>query len=192
MDTIAYSARGVGPGLGTDETTALSLISQLRRANCPVVIDADAINILAAHRAWLQQLPKDCILTPHPKEMERLLGAASHDSCELLNRASEMAARLQAYILLKGHYTALCLPSGQVIFNTTGNAGMATAGCGDVLTGVITGLLARGYQHQQACMLGMYLHGLAGDLAVRTKGMESLVASDIVDSLPAAFRYIED
>ena len=192
LDTIAYSAMGVGPGLGTDETTALSLISQLRRANCPVVIDADAINILAAHRAWLQQLPKDCILTPHPKEMERLLGAASHDSCELLNRASEMAARLQAYILLKGHYTALCLPSGQVIFNTTGNAGMATAGCGDVLTGVITGLLARGYQHQQACMLGMYLHGLAGDLAVRTKGMESLVASDIVDSLPAAFRYIED
>ena len=91
-----------------------------------------------------------------------------------------------------GLYTALCLPSGQVIFNTTGNAGMATAGCGDVLTGVITGLLARGYQHQQACMLGMYLHGLAGDLAVRTKGMESLVASDIVDSLPAAFRYIED
>ena len=79
-----------------------------------------------------------------------------------------------------------------MIFNTTGNAGMATAGCGDVLTGVITGLLARGYQHQQACMLGMYLHGLAGDLAVRTKGMESLVASDIVDSLPAAFRYIED
>ena len=192
LDTTAYSAMGVGPGLGTDETTALSLISQLRRANCPVVIDADAINILAAHRAWLQQLPKDCILTPHPKEMERLLGAASHDSCELLNRASEMAARLQAYILLKGHYTALCLPSGQVIFNTTGNAGMATAGCGDVLTGVITGLLARGYQHQQACMLGMYLHGLAGDLAVRTKGMESLVASDIVDSLPAAFRYIED
>lgn len=192
VDTSRYSALGVGPGLGTDESTALSLISQLRRATCPVVIDADALNILSSHRAWLQQLPKDSILTPHPREMERLLGSPTHDCCELLNNASEMASRLQIYILLKGHRSALCLPSGHVIFNTTGNAGMATAGSGDVLTGIITGLLARGYQPHRACILGMYLHGLAGDLAERSVGMESLVAGDIVKWLPSAFRRIND
>lgn len=192
VDTSKYSAMGIGPGLGTDESTALALISQLRRATCPIVIDADALNILASHRAWLQQLPKDSILTPHPKEMERLLGSSSHDCCELLNRTSEMASRLQIYILLKGHHSALCLPSGQVVFNTTGNAGMATAGSGDVLTGIITGLLARGYQPHRACILGMYLHGLAGDLAERSVGMESLVASDIIKWLPSAFRRLDD
>lgn len=192
VDTSKFSAMGIGPGLGTDEATALSLIAQLRRATCPIVIDADALNILASHRTWLQQLPKDCILTPHPKEMERLLGSSAHDCCELLNRASEMASRQQIYILLKGHRSALCLPSGHVVFNTTGNAGMATAGSGDVLTGVITGLLARGYQPHRACILGMYLHGLAGDLAERNVGMESLVASDIVTWLPSAFRRLDD
>ena len=103
-----------------------------------------------------------------------------------------MAERLQAYIILKGHYSALCMPDGKVVFNSTGNAGMATAGSGDVLTGVITGLLARGYKPSDACMLGMYVHGLAGDLAVKDIGAESLVASDIVRYLPQAFKYLCD
>lgn len=191
-DSNRYQALGVGPGLGTDEPTALAIISQLRRTSCPVVIDADALNILASHRAWLQQVPKNSILTPHPKEMERLVNASNNGDAELLNQACEMAEHYHFYILLKGHHTALCLPSGKVVFNSTGNAGMATAGSGDVLTGIITALLARGYAQQQACMVGMYIHGLAGDMAARDKGMESLVASDIIDHLPEAFKFLTE
>jgi len=138
------------------------VIAQLRRTQCPLVVDADALNVLANHPAWLQQLPKDIIMTPHPKEFDRIAGRST-DSYERLMKARDLAQRLQAYILLKGHHTSLCLPDGHIIFNTTGNAGMATAGSGDVLTGIITGLLARGYKREDACMLGMYLHGLAGD-----------------------------
>ena len=101
-----------------------------------------------------------------------------------------MAEKLQAYIILKGHYSALCMPDGRVVFNPTGNAGMATAGSGDVLTGIITALLAKGYERDEACLIGMYLHGLAGDLAAEALGQESMVASDIIDHLPQAFRHM--
>ena len=116
----------------------------------------------------------------------------SNGCYERLNKARELARQLQAYIVLKGHYSALCMPDGHVVFNPTGNAGMATAGSGDVLTGIITALLARGYSQEHACLLGMYLHGLAGDLAVKELGMESLIASDLVDWLPRAFRRLDD
>ena len=101
-----------------------------------------------------------------------------------------MAVKLQVYIILKGHYSALCSPDGTVVFNSTGNSGMATAGTGDVLTGIITGLLARGYHQKEACQLGMYLHGMAGDLAMRVKGKECLIASDLIDHLPEAFNTL--
>lgn len=156
------------------------------------MLDADALNILASHRAWLQQLPPGVIMTPHPKEMERMAGNRFSNSYERLCKAQDMAEQLKAYILLKGKYTALCTPDGNIIFNSTGNAGMATAGSGDVLTGIITGLLARGYQKGDACLLGMYLHGLAGDLAARELGEESLVASDIIAFLPKAFNRLKD
>lgn len=156
------------------------------------MLDADALNILASHRAWLQQLPPGVIMTPHPKEMERMAGNRFSNSYERLCKAQDMAEQLKAYILLKGKYTALCTPDGNIIFNSTGNAGMATAGSGDVLTGIITGLLARGYQKGDACLLGMYLHGLAGDLAARELGEESLVASDIIAFLPKAFNRLND
>ena len=107
---------------------------------------------------------------------------------ERLILARDMARDLCAYIILKGHYSALCLPDGGILFNTTGNAGMATAGSGDVLTGIITALLARGYSRKNACLVGMYLHGLAGDIAAERTGKESLIASDIIDSLPEAFK----
>ena len=103
-----------------------------------------------------------------------------------------MAERLGAYIIVKGHYSALCAPDGHVAFNPTGNAGMATAGSGDVLTGIITALLARGYRQREACLLGMYLHGLAGDMAARDLGMESLVAGDLIKYLPQAFKRLND
>lgn len=187
VDTDPYNAMGIGPGLGTGENTAIALIAQIRRNTCPMVLDADAINILGAHRAWMQQMPEGIILTPHPKEFDRLTGYASGCDYERLSKACELAEHLQAYIILKGHYSALCLPNGNVEFNSTGNSGMATAGSGDVLTGIITALLARGYDKADACRLGMYLHGLSGDLAAKELGKESLIASDIIDYLPKAF-----
>ena len=191
VDTESFQAVGIGPGLGTSEQVAIATIAQLRRTQCPLVCDADAINILSNHRAWIQQLPKDIIITPHPKEFDRLEGHST-DSYERLSKARDLSQRLQAYIILKGHRTALCCPDGHIVFNTTGNAGMATAGSGDVLTGILTGLLARGYGHREACIAGMYLHGLAGDLAAREVGEESLIARDIIRCLPLAFRKLKD
>ena len=125
-------------------------------------------------------------MTPHAKELDRMEGQ-SLDSFERLTKARQLAERIQGIVVLKGHYTAICLPDGHVIFNSTGNAGMATAGSGDVLTGIITALLARGYKQREACMLGVYLHGLAGDLAAEELGEESLIASDIIAFLPKAW-----
>ena len=192
VDTEDYNALGIGPGLGTSEATAIALIAQLRRCTCPIVADADALNILASHRAWMQQLPQNIIFTPHPRELDRLAGNTSNNCTERLAKACELAERLQAYIILKGHYSALCHPDGKVEFCSTGNSGMATAGSGDVLTGIITGLLARGYSQEDACRLGMYLHGLAGDLAIKEIGKESLIASDLIKYLPKAFLRLED
>ncbi len=182
----------LGPGLRQQENTAIALITQIRRSQCPTVLDADALNILSNHRAWLQQLPKNIIMTPHSKEFDRLNGTSCADSYERLSRARDMAEHLNAYIILKGHYSALCLPNGHVVFNSTGNAGMATAGSGDVLAGIITGLLARGYKHAEACIAGMYLHGLAGDLAAKELGQECMIAGDIINYLPMAFKRIND
>lgn len=190
VDSEEFDAIGIGPGLGQHENTAIALITEIKRAQCPIVVDADALNILANHRAWIPQLPKGIILTPHPKEFDRLSGVASNGSYERLHRARELAQQIHGYIILKGHYSALCLPNGHVVFNSTGNSGMATAGSGDVLTGIITALLARGYKRADACIVGMYLHGLAGDIAARELGKESLIASDIINYLPKAFKKL--
>ena len=188
--TDDYDAVGVGPGLGRQEGSALALMSQLQQTTCPIVLDADALNMLGSHGTWINQLPDNVIMTPHPKEFDRLAATTCHSDSQRLKVARDMAESLRAYILLKGHYSALCLPDGNVVFNTTGNSGMATAGSGDVLTGVITALLARGYSRKWACVVGMYLHGLAGDIAAERVGKESLVASDIIEALPEAFRRI--
>lgn len=190
VSTETYNAVGIGPGIGQRDTTAIALISQIRRTQCPIVLDADALNILCMRRAWMQQLPQGVILTPHPKEFDRMEGGDSSSDYERLSKAREMAQRMKAYILLKGHHTALCQPDGSVIFNSTGNAGMATAGSGDVLTGIITGLLAQGYSQAEAALIGAYLHGLAGDIAAEEKGEEGLIATDIIDALPKAFKRL--
>lgn len=190
VNTDDFEAVALGPGLGRNEETAIAVMTQIRRSQCPVVLDADALNMLADHRTWLNQLPRELILTPHPAEFDRLAGSVSNGSFDRLSRAHDLAQRLGAYIILKGHYSALCTPDGEIILNPTGNAGMATAGSGDVLTGIITGLLARGYTRRGACVLGMYLHGLAGDKAAERVGQESLIASDIIDNLPTAFREL--
>lgn len=191
VETEPYNAVAIGPGIGQRDTTAVALISQMRRVNGNLVLDADALNILSNRRAWLQQLPQGTVITPHPKEFDRLDGSESSSDYERLAKARDMAQRLHIYILLKGHYSTLCQPDGSVLVNTTGNGGMATAGSGDVLTGIIVGLMARGYSKAAAAVLGMYIHGLAGDIAAQEKGVESLVASDIIDALPKAFLELE-
>ncbi len=190
VDSTDFDALGIGPGLGLVENTAIALIGQIRRTSCPIVADADALNILANHQAWM--LPSGIIMTPHPKEFDRMAGSTSNNDYERLIRAQQMAEHIKGYIILKGHHSALCMPDGHIVFNATGNSGMATAGSGDVLTGILTALLARGYDKGTACQLGMYLHGLAGDLAAKEVGKESLVASDIIQFLPKAFLKLED
>lgn len=187
VDTTPYSAIGLGPGIGTDDNTAIALMTMLRSSKAPMVLDADALNILATHRAWLQQLPEGIILTPHPGEMNRLCDTPPADDYDRLMRARDLAQRIHGYVILKGHFSALCMPNGQVLFNTSGNAGMATAGSGDVLTGIITALLAKGHSAYEACVMGMYLHGVAGDYAAQKHGMESMIASDIIAELSNAF-----
>lgn len=186
VKTDCFQALAIGPGLGTDKRTALALIEQINHTVIPLVIDADAINILADHRGWINQIPTNAIFTPHPGEMRRL-GICNANSLSTLLEAVNMAKQHGFYIVLKGHYTAICTPEGQVFFNPTGNSGMATAGSGDVLTGIILALCAQKYTALDACRLGVFLHGLAGDLAAQKLGEHSLTASDIIEFLPQAF-----
>ncbi len=185
-DLAAYQALGIGPGLGTSSSTALAVLEQVQMANVPLVVDADTINILAAHRHALHLLPKGTILTPHLGEFFRL-ARRSDNHFTALSEAREMAVSLGLYIVLKGRHTAICTPDGKTYFNTTGNSGMATAGSGDVLTGILTSLLAQGYAPLDACLYGVWLHGLAGDLAAESLSAEALTATDLIDYLPKAF-----
>jgi len=143
------------------------------------------------HRELMALLPPGTIITPHPGEFERLFGKVSHE-IEQWQLAKEQAQALQIYIVLKGHYTSIFTPEGNRFINSTGNPGMATAGSGDVLSGIITGLRAQGYSALEACLMGTYLHGLAGDLAAANTSMESLIAGDINAYLGAAFSRIAD
>lgn len=189
IDASAYQALAIGAGTGTDPHTAAVLHTHLCQQACPMVLDADALNILATNHEWLRDIPAESILTPHPAELDRLVGHCAN-SYERLNRARNLALSLGVFILVKGHYTQICTPTGDVLFNPTGNPGMATAGSGDVLTGIIASLLAQGYLPAEAAQLGVYLHGLAGDLAAEALGEECLIASDIISYLPAAFRRL--
>ncbi len=179
-------AIGIGPGLGTAPETANALLNWLEQARKPAVIDADAINILAEHKHALHLLPPFSVLTPHPKELERLFGY-SENSMVQTELARAKAMKYNIYIVLKGHHTALLSPSGECWYNTTGNPGMATGGSGDVLTGLITSLIAQKYAIKEALLLGIYLHGRAGDIAAAECSEEALTASDIAQSTGKAF-----
>lgn len=181
----SFDIMGIGPGIGREKQTVL-VVEKALASGMPMVIDADAINIISEHRELLHLIPKGSILTPHPKEFERLAGATK-TGFERLEKQRELAVKLSSVVLVKGAHTSIATERGDVYFNTTGNPGMATAGSGDVLTGLLTGLLAQGYSPQDTAVLGVYLHGLAGDLAAREKGMNSLIASDLIDFLAAAF-----
>ncbi|MCR4847418.1 MAG: NAD(P)H-hydrate dehydratase [Bacteroidales bacterium] len=184
LDT--FNAIGVGPGLGKDDDAQRMVRHLIQDAHVPLVMDADALNILGENKTWLSFLPPKTILTPHPKEFERMFGRTS-DSFERLALLREKAVQYGIIIVLKGAHTAVAMPNGTVFFNSTGNPGMATAGSGDVLTGMILSLLAQRYTPEEAAVLGVYLHGLAGDIAVEAIGQESMIASDITNNIGKAF-----
>ncbi|RZJ72834.1 NAD(P)H-hydrate dehydratase [Flavobacterium sp.] len=182
------NAIGIGPGIGQEQAVQNALHDFLQHVKSPLVIDADALNILSQHQEWLSLLPENTILTPHPKELSRLIG--SHESQEESEKAAlKFAAEHKIILVCKGAPTKIT--NGENWFeNTTGNAALATAGSGDVLTGIITGLLAQGYAPLEAAKFGVYLHGLTADLAIKTTAPESFVASDIIEYLGKAFLQI--
>ncbi len=184
-----YDAMGIGPGLGQASESAKGLEEVLRKFKKPIVIDADALNILSTNPAFQKLIPVGSILTPHPGEFERIVGSWRNDF-DRLEKLKELANRIQSVVILKGAYSTIATPDKKVFFNSTGNPGMATGGSGDVLTGILTSLLAQGYEPEKAAILGVYLHGLAGDLAASEKGQHSLIAGDIINYLPHAFRKI--
>lgn len=189
-DLMKYSAIAVGPGLGTRLNSLRALEKLIHtNQNIPMVIDADAINLLSQNDKLLGELPAKTILTPHPKEFERLVGSCINGYQRLMKQM-ELAREYNLVVALKGAYTSVALPNGSVWFNTTGNPGMATAGSGDVLTGMILALLAQGYSPENATIVGVYLHGKAGDIGVRNQSQESLIASDLIDHIGVAYNEI--
>jgi NAD(P)H-hydrate epimerase len=182
------TAIAIGPGIGINKVSYTHLKLALN-SNLPLVIDADAINLLAIHPELIQLLPKNSILTPHYKELTRLIGTA--DSPEkLLKKQLEFSIEKGVYVIQKGAYSKLTTPTGQVFINSTGNSSMASAGMGDILTGIIGSFLAQGYVPQEAAIYGIYLHGLAGDHAVLKLGNRGLLASDLIDELPKTLSWL--
>lgn len=188
-DVLKYNSIGIGPGIGTASETRNAVKELLSVCNKSIVLDADALNGLSMEKT-LPPLPQGSILTPHPKEFERLFGKSKNDF-ERIEKALENAKLLNCLIVLKGHHTFIATPSGKGYFNNTGNAGMATAGSGDVLTGMITSLLSQGYSSADASILAVYLHGLAGDIAANEFSKEAMIAGDIIDSIGKAFKQLE-
>ncbi len=191
IDTIEkINAIGIGPGMGTDVKSAKAMADLLDTCNIPMVIDADALNIISSQPDLLAKLPKGSVLTPHPKEFARLFGENTNSMIQV-DHARIQAMRYNINIVLKGHHTAIINSQGECSYNMTGNAGMATGGCGDVLTGIITGLMAQGYAPEDACIMGVYLHGLAGDIAAKEISEESLIAGDVVNNIGRAFLTLQ-
>lgn len=190
-DLVPYQAIGVGPAIGCTNNTQKAMHELLEKAEVPLVIDADAVNILGENREWLQKVPGSTIFTPHPKEFERLAGKTENHYARNMMQI-EFSKRYNVFVVLKGAHTSVSCPDGACYFNTSGNPGMATAGSGDVLTGIILSLLGQGYQPKLAALIGVYLHGLAGDIAKKQFGEEAIIASDIIDNLGNAFKEIRN
>jgi NAD(P)H-hydrate epimerase len=184
-----YMAVGIGCGIGTHAKTAKALKKIIHNSTKPMVIDADAINIIAENIDWLPMVPKNSIFTPHLKEFERLVGK-SKNTKEQHKLQDAFAIKHQVYLILKGHRTRISCPDGKTYMNSTGNAGMAKAGNGDALTGMLTAFLAQSYSPEQACIAGVYMHGLAGDIASKVTGEQALLASDLIGAIGKAFLEI--
>ncbi len=182
----SYDAVAIGPGIGQSDETAAFLKDTLGKLDSPCVLDADALNLIGKNRELLSRIPKNSILTPHPKEFERLFGT-SKNSYDRLLKVQEMAQKYHLIIILKGCYTLIATPDGKLTFNSSGNSGMATAGTGDVLTGLLVSFLAQGYTSENAAKTAVFIHGLAGDISLTSQSKESLIAGDIIDNLGRAF-----
>lgn len=192
-DMSRYTAVGAGCGLGRDPRTGAALdalIDHCREASVPLVLDADALNWLAAHPDRLDRLPAGTILTPHAGELRRLVGEWS-DEEEKFRRIAALAARIGGIVVSKGPNTAICDAGRSIVCNSTGNDGMAKGGSGDILTGLLTGLLARGYTPRNAAVVGVFLHGAAGDKAAEYFGREAMNSSDLIDFLAEAWKDAE-
>jgi len=187
-DFSKFSALGIGPGIGTTTETQRAFLQTIETFKGPMVIDADGLNCLSFNPAWIKKLLPGTVLTPHPGEFERLVGKSAN-AYERLMKLQEFAVSNRLVVVLKGAHTVVALPNGELHFNSTGNPGMATAGSGDVLTGIILSLLAQGYGPEKAAILAVFLHGLAGDRAALKMSQEALVAGDIVSYLGEAFRF---
>jgi len=190
-DMTKYSAVGIGPGMGIAPDSFGVLYDLLTECDLPLVVDADAINILSANKGWLKKITSNTILTPHPKEFERVAGVWDND-CERVEKQVNFSKDMGCIVVLKGAHTSVSFPDGRVWFNSSGNPGMATAGSGDVLTGIILSLLAQGYTPEEAAIAGVFIHGLAGDIASEKLGETAMIASDIIDNIGAAYDMIID
>jgi hydroxyethylthiazole kinase-like uncharacterized protein yjeF len=182
---IVPQAIGIGPGIGQEPATQKAMLQFLKNNKTPLVIDADGLNILAQNESGLELLPEKTILTPHPKELERLIGNWNSDA-EKFQKTIDFSKKYKVIIVMKGAPTFI-INQNKIYQNTTGNAALATAGSGDVLTGIIASLLAQGYEPGQAVQLGVYLHGLTADIALPETGYQSFIASDIIENLGKAF-----
>jgi ADP-dependent NAD(P)H-hydrate dehydratase / NAD(P)H-hydrate epimerase len=189
-DLAKFDAIGIGPALGTKDPGKGALRILLSSAGRPLVLDADAINLLSLDRKLVGMLPEDSILTPHPGEFDRLTSQHKNGHDRLITQI-EMARKNKIIIVLKGAHTSIATPEGYCYFNSTGNPGMATGGAGDVLTGIILSLLGQGYKPSDAAVTGVYLHGLAGDYASREHSPESMIAGDITSNLGRAFKSLK-
>lgn len=188
-DLSGFNSIAVGPGIGQEDQTQKTLKLLIQNSTIPLVFDADAINILGENKTWISFVPKGSIFTPHPKEFERLVGKSS-DDFERNKIQRDFSKKYGVFIVLKGAHTAITSPDGKCYFNSTGNPGMATGGSGDVLTGILAGLKAQGYTSLETCLLGVYLHGVAGDRAAESFGEEAMSACDIIGNLGKAFQSL--
>lgn len=186
----AYNVVAAGPGIGKADPTAKALKLLIQNIKTQLILDADALNILSENKTWLSFLPPGTIITPHPKEFERIAGPTPNDY-ERNEKQKELSVKYGIYIILKGANTAITTPEGRCFFNSTGNPGMATGGSGDVLTGILAGLAAQHYTPVETCILGVFIHGLAGDLAASKRGFEALIANDIIEELGSAFLLLQ-
>ncbi len=189
-DIKPYQAIACGPAIGYSASTAVALHNLLVNAKVPLVLDADALTILSEHLDWMENLPAGSVITPHPKEFDRLAGPSADMYSRHLKQI-EFARHYKVVVILKGAHTIVTSPEGNSYINTSGNAGMATGGTGDVLTGLLVSLIAQGYSTLHASLIAVFIHGLAGDIALESSSMEALIAGDVIENLGAAFRFVK-
>lgn len=188
IEIVEKAVYGIGPGLGKEKETQQALYDFLKNYNEPIVLDADALNILAENY-WLDLIPKNSVITPHPLEFERLFGKTDN-SYERLELAKKKAEELQIFIVLKDHHTTVITPNRQVFYNITGNSGMAKGGSGDVLTGILTSLISQNYDIEKACIFGVWLHGKAGDFCAEEFSKEAMLPTDFIQKIGDVFKYL--